>query len=198
MGEKIEWRGRERERKSDQKQRSVLKKFLNLIPTPTPSYSSQTIVHQGHGLLHRMNWWRIILDEAHTIKSLQTTQTKATNNLEAEFKWCLTGTPIQNSIADVFPLIQFLRIRPYNDWGNFKHKILDPYNANDDRAVARLRVVLKCKYKREVGLFGSAPRRIEGGGVITYIGFFALPLFLLLSYASSPNKIILSRRKKTH
>ncbi len=110
-------------------------------------YSPSNYIHQGQGLLHRMYWWRIILDEAHMIKSKNTVQSKATNNLEAEFKWCLTGTPIQNSLDEIYPLISFLRIKPYCDLGLFNEKIMTPYNIESSRDVAvnRAKVLLKCK-----------------------------------------------------
>jgi SNF2 family DNA or RNA helicase len=36
------------------------------------------------------------------------------NGLNAYYRWCLTGTPIQNSLDDLFTLVQFLKIRPYH------------------------------------------------------------------------------------
>lgn len=40
--------------------------------------------------LHKINWYRIVLDEAHIIKSSATIQAKAAFNFKAQIKWCLT------------------------------------------------------------------------------------------------------------
>ncbi len=103
---------------------------------------------QGHGLLHQKLWWRIILDEAHIIKNKNTIQSRAVSNLDSHLRWCLTGTPIQNHIDEVFPLIRFLEIKPYDDWASFNEKISKPYkdDRNVPRIIERLKAILKCKW----------------------------------------------------
>lgn len=66
----------------------------------------------GHPLL-KFGWKRIILDEAHGIKNPGTVVSKACCMLKAETRWCVTGTPIQNSLADVYGLLKFLRHEPW-------------------------------------------------------------------------------------
>ena len=69
---------------------------------------------QSHPLL-QFNWKRVILDEAHGIKNPNTQQSKACCLLKADTRWCVTGTPIQNSLQDVYGLLKFLRHEPWND-----------------------------------------------------------------------------------
>ncbi|KAL2068606.1 hypothetical protein VTL71DRAFT_14943 [Oculimacula yallundae] len=64
-------------------------------------------------ILHRIHWHRVILDEAHSIKSRTTGSAKACFALKADHKWCLSGTPLQNRIGEFFSLIRFLDIRPF-------------------------------------------------------------------------------------
>ena len=54
--------------------------------------------------LHRICWFRVVLDEAHIIKSQSTLQAKAAYNLKASIRWCLTGTPLQNKLDGSFSL----------------------------------------------------------------------------------------------
>jgi SNF2 family DNA or RNA helicase len=35
----------------------------------------------------------------------------------------MTGTPMMNSIDELFPLLRFLRVDPYNDWSRFNQEI---------------------------------------------------------------------------
>jgi hypothetical protein len=46
-------------------------------------------------LLPQLSWFRVILDEAHYIKTRSTSTAKAVFALVSLHKWCLTGTPLQ-------------------------------------------------------------------------------------------------------
>lgn len=54
------------------------------------------------------NFNRIILDEAHRIRNQRTRTFKAVIALEAEYKWCLTGTPIVNEFTDAVAYLRFI------------------------------------------------------------------------------------------
>jgi SNF2 family DNA or RNA helicase len=64
-------------------------------------------------------WYRIILDEAQCIKNKNTKAALAACHLRALTRFCLTGTPMMNGVHELFSLIRFLRIRPYNDHHKF-------------------------------------------------------------------------------
>ncbi|KAI9367118.1 SNF2 family N-terminal domain-containing protein [Aspergillus egyptiacus] len=94
-------------------------------------------------------WYRIILDEAHTIKNRNAKATQAAYALDAEYRWCLTGTPMQNNLDELQSLIRFLRIKPYNDLAHWKDQITRPIaNGRGGLAIERLQVVLKAFMKR--------------------------------------------------
>src|SRR5690242_3166505 len=59
--------------------------------------------------LFKRKWGRVILDEAHCIKNYNSAVAEASCNLKAKFRWCLTGTPIQNSLMDLYSLFNFLK-----------------------------------------------------------------------------------------
>lgn len=63
--------------------------------------------------IHAIHYHRLILDEAHNIKSRTTSCAKACFALKADHKWCLSGTPVQNRIGEFFSLLRFLEIRPF-------------------------------------------------------------------------------------
>jgi hypothetical protein len=64
-------------------------------------------------LLHTISWFRVICDEAHMIKDRSTSTAKAVFNLVSLHKWCLTGTPLQNRVGELYSLIRFLRVDPF-------------------------------------------------------------------------------------
>ena len=48
----------------------------------------------------KIEWWRIVLDEAHNIKG-DTAQSKAALALHASRRWCVTGTPVNTAVDDL-------------------------------------------------------------------------------------------------
>ncbi|KAF5323139.1 hypothetical protein D9611_009212 [Ephemerocybe angulata] len=95
--------------------------------------------------LFGIRWWRIVLDEAHTIKNAKTKAATSCCELEAKYRWCLTGTPMQNNVSEVQSLFKFLRIKPYSDANRFNVDIGKPISSGRGagRAMKRLQVVLK-------------------------------------------------------
>ena len=63
--------------------------------------------------IHAIHYHRLILDEAHNIKTRTTSVAKSCFALKARFKWCLSGTPVQNRIGEFFSLLRFLQIQPF-------------------------------------------------------------------------------------
>lgn len=89
----------------------------------------------GQGAFYGLEWWRIVLDEAHLIRSRMTLKAKSIFDLRAVQRWCLTGTPIQNKIEDVYALLRFLRVHPLDDFAWFNYLIGKPLAAGTDSAV---------------------------------------------------------------
>ncbi|RAL06273.1 DNA repair protein RAD16 [Aspergillus ibericus CBS 121593] len=64
-------------------------------------------------IIHSIHYHRLILDEAHSIKQRTTSVARACFALNANYKWCLSGTPVQNRIGEFFSLLRFLQVRPF-------------------------------------------------------------------------------------
>jgi SNF2 family DNA or RNA helicase len=64
---------------------------------------------ENRGIFHRVKFWRVIMDEAHIIKNHNGRISMACQALDAVHTWALTGTPIQNSVDDVFPILKFIK-----------------------------------------------------------------------------------------
>lgn len=66
--------------------------------------------------LHAIKFYRVILDEAHNIKDRTSGTAKAANNVQSMKRWCLTGTPLQNRIGEMYSLIRFLKLDPFQKY----------------------------------------------------------------------------------
>ncbi|ODV85450.1 hypothetical protein CANARDRAFT_198460 [[Candida] arabinofermentans NRRL YB-2248] len=90
------------------------------------------------------NFYRIILDEAQMIKNKLTQASKSVALLKSTYRWCLSGTPMQNSINELYPLLRFLRIRPYNDDERFKNAITAQLSTRggENRALRKVQAIL--------------------------------------------------------
>ena len=85
----------------------------------------------GHGGLFSLNFFRVILDEAHHIKNRQSKTAKACYEIAAEHRWVLTGTPIVNRLEDLFSLVRFLRVEPWSNFSFWKTFITVPFESKD-------------------------------------------------------------------
>ncbi|KAH8099375.1 SNF2 family N-terminal domain-containing protein [Cristinia sonorae] len=94
--------------------------------------------------LQSVNWFRVVLDEAHSIKETNTVACRACCDLYADRRLCLTGTPVQNKLDDVFALIKFLRLSPFDDKSIWTEFIGTPVKYGQPIGVARLQTIMKC------------------------------------------------------
>ncbi|KAF3827212.1 hypothetical protein GH733_002698 [Mirounga leonina] len=98
---------------------------------------------KGDSPLHSIRWLRVILDEGHAIRNPNAQQTKAVLDLEAERRWVLTGTPIQNSLKDLWSLLSFLKLKPFLDREWWHRTIQRPVTMGDEGGLRRLQSLIK-------------------------------------------------------
>ena len=85
----------------------------------------------SHGGLFSLDFFRVILDEAHFIKNRQSKTAKACYEMCAQHRWVLTGTPIVNRLEDLFSLVHFLRVEPWSNFSFWKTFITTPFESKD-------------------------------------------------------------------
>lgn len=93
--------------------------------------------------LARVRWFRVILDEAQSIKNHRTQVARACWGLRAKRRWCLSGTPIQNAVDDLYSYFRFLRYDPYAVYKSFCSMIKMPITRNPANGYKKLQAVLK-------------------------------------------------------
>ncbi|XP_007015968.2 PREDICTED: putative SWI/SNF-related matrix-associated actin-dependent regulator of chromatin subfamily A member 3-like 2 isoform X1 [Theobroma cacao] len=98
---------------------------------------------EDNGGLYSVWWFRVVLDEAHTIKSSKSQISMAATALVADRRWCLTGTPIQNKLEDLYSLLRFLRVEPWGNWPWWNKLIQKPFEEGDERGLKVVQSILK-------------------------------------------------------
>ncbi|KAJ8750025.1 hypothetical protein K2173_013940 [Erythroxylum novogranatense] len=93
--------------------------------------------------LYSVQWFRVILDEAHTIKSSKSQISIAAASLVARLRWCLTGTPIQNNLEDIYSLLRFLKVEPWQSWAWWNKLVQKPFEEGDERGLKLVQSILK-------------------------------------------------------
>ena len=84
----------------------------------------------------------VVLDEAQRIKNRETKSAKAAKTLDARRRLVITGTPVENSVADVWSIFDFLAPGYLGDYETFKVDFEDPVRDAEDGAdeiLAKLR-----------------------------------------------------------
>ncbi|KAK3315982.1 SNF2 family N-terminal domain-containing protein [Apodospora peruviana] len=126
----IKYHGQGRERDLNALEESdVVVTTYNTLASEAASKKSQ---------LHKINWYRVVLDEAHIIRRPATSFYRTCADLEARSRWCLTGTPIQNRLEDIGALFAFLRAEPFHSLAQFRRFICIPFEQGESAAKDRL------------------------------------------------------------
>ncbi|KAK3301857.1 SNF2 family N-terminal domain-containing protein [Chaetomium strumarium] len=107
------------------------------------TYGTLSASYKKCGVLHQVNWYRVVLDEAHWIRNENSTQYKAATSLKSVRRWCLTGTPIANKLGDLVSLLRFLHFGPFSSPVVFNQYILQPLREDSGSGALRLRALLR-------------------------------------------------------
>lgn len=87
-------------------------------------------------LLQKINWHFIILDESQWIKNRDSEISKMVRSIDSDHKISLSGTPIENSLADLWTQMEFINPSILGSYKSFREQFQLPIERNND-AVAR-------------------------------------------------------------
>ncbi|MGH2930572.1 MAG: SNF2-related protein, partial [Solirubrobacteraceae bacterium] len=87
--------------------------------------------------LQSIEWERIVLDEAQNIKTREAKQTRAVRALKARHRIALTGTPVENRLAELHSIMDFLNPGLLGSATTFREQFSTPIERWRDGAAAK-------------------------------------------------------------
>src|SRR5208282_3625549 len=133
-----------------------------------PSYdlvlTSYALLRRDAGHYRGLEFDTVVLDEAQHIKNRQTQNAQAVKAVRARHKLVLTGTPMENSVLDLWSIFDFLMPGYLGTAKDFRERYEQPIakekNAEAQARLARrLRPFMLRRLKKEVA--ADLPARLE-------------------------------------
>ncbi len=95
--------------------------------------TTYNIVVRDADILDKLTFNCIILDESQQIKNKDSKMFKAVNKLNSPFRLTLSGTPIENSLTDLWSQMQFINPGILGSFSSFKKNFKDDIEIKNDR-----------------------------------------------------------------
>ena len=125
-----------------------------LDPAADVTLTTYALLRNDADALAAVDWKVVALDEAQAIKNPDSQAARAAHRLRGEFRVALTGTPVENRLAELWSVMQFACPGLLGTRDDFEARVERPIEDGDAAAAARLRARIKPfalrRLKREV------------------------------------------------
>jgi non-specific serine/threonine protein kinase len=113
-----------------------------------------------------VGWHRVVLDEAQAIKNAATKAAAAARSVPARRRIAVTGTPVENRLADLWSLMEFANPQLLGSAAEFKERFATPVERHgDDEAGHRLRAITQPfmlrRLKTDSSIISDLPEKLE-------------------------------------
>jgi SNF2 family DNA or RNA helicase len=128
--------------------------------------STYALLHRDREHLGTVPWAGVVLDEAQNIKNAGTLQARAARSLRADYRIALTGTPVENSLGDLWSLMEFLNPGYLGKEAEFRRDFFIPIQVlHNTDARERLRLItaplILRRMKTDRTIINDLPDKIE-------------------------------------
>lgn len=114
--------------------------FLRRVAEHDVVITSYGTVSRDFAALGRVEWDRVVLDEAQAIKNSSTRASKSVRSLPSRHRIALTGTPVENRLSEMRSIVDFTNPGVLGSASFFRHHFAKPIERdNDDALTERLR-----------------------------------------------------------
>lgn len=108
-------------------------------------------------------WDVVILDEAQAIKNPSTKQSKLIKKLDANVRICMTGTPIENDLMDLYSIFDFIEpgyLGSVSEFKKYSKKLMTDENGYETLSRAVSPFILR-RLKTDKSIIEDLPQKIE-------------------------------------
>jgi SNF2 family DNA or RNA helicase len=116
--------------------------------------------------LSQARWHRVVLDEAQYIKNPVAKQSQAARSFDAPHRVALTGTPVENRLAELWSIMDFLNPSYLGTSGSFRQRFAVPIERYRDKLRAEqlralIRPFLLRRLKTDPYVVADLPEKVE-------------------------------------
>ncbi|MBM5817370.1 MAG: DEAD/DEAH box helicase [Cyanobacteria bacterium K_Offshore_surface_m2_239] len=145
---------------------AALRRSLKALGPGGVLIASYGVLSRDAALLARLDWGRLVFDEAQQLKNPYTAVSRAAAGLRAERRVALTGTPVENRLLELWALLQLLNPGLLGSLAQFRQRFALPIERDrDPEAAERLRRLtapfLLRRLKSDPAILPDLPSRIE-------------------------------------
>lgn len=94
---------------------------------------SYNLVQQADEQFFKKHWHTLIADEAQAIKNATTKRSQAVFELDADFRLALSGTPVENRLAELWSIMRFANPGLLGSLARFNERFAIPIERDKDR-----------------------------------------------------------------
>jgi hypothetical protein len=128
--------------------------------------TTYAVASKDVALLAEVGWDRVVLDEAQNIKNAAARQSRAVRALPARHRVALTGTPVENRLAELWSVLDFANPGALGPAATFRARYSVPVERHgDEEAAARLRRVtgpfVLRRLKTDPAIIDDLPEKVE-------------------------------------
>ncbi len=98
---------------------------------------SYTLLQQAQQAFGAVAWHTLIADEAQAIKNAQARRSQALFEIDADFRMALSGTPVENRLAELWSIMRFCNPGLLGSLERFNERIAAPIERDRDRVAQR-------------------------------------------------------------
>ncbi len=112
--------------------------FVRAVADVDVVISTYNLVVRDKATFNACEWRNIVLDEAQNIKNPNTKQSTVIRGLRSRNRYCLTGTPIENRLTELWSLMDFLNPNYLGTLSAFRSTFSQPIEREQDQTRAKI------------------------------------------------------------